>query len=181
MAKKPSLQEELMEAGAAPEEAGELAKLAGNLGKLPAPRPLLPILRTGWGWPGVAGLTVATAAGCLIIGGAIMAAAQTSRPGAALYPVKRLSERMMVDMDPGYADMVMMQRADEIDSLASSHGSMDMVINEVQDYEQILDHAQVDEATRDYCALHLQHAASQTSGNEQQIIQTAVHRLSYED
>lgn len=181
MAKDSHLQEELLAAGASAEEVRELAGLAARLGRLSAPEPFLPTLHAGWSWPHAIGLAAASGMAFFVIGGAMVAAAQTSQPGSALYPVKRASENVMMTMNPDYADSVMMHRADEIDVLAAAHSSQDMVMEQVSSYKEMAPKTHPDPATRDYCAEHLKHAASLTSGSEQRAIQDAMRGLYKED
>lgn len=181
MAKRPNLHDELVTAGASAEEASELTRVARALRHLPTPEPFLPALRSGWSWPRVTGLAAAAAAAFFMIGGGMVSMAQTSRPGTALYPVKRASDQVIVNLDPAYAGHVMMQQAEDIDILAQAHGSADVVMNEVADYQQMAPRAKLDSATRGFCMWHLGHAARLTSGGEQRAIQSAMQPLYSED
>lgn len=181
MAKRPNLHDELVTAGASSEEARELSRLARALRHLPTPEPFLPALRSGWSWPRVAGLAAAAAAAFFMIGGGMVAMAQTSRPGTALFPVKRASDRVIVNMDPAYAGHVMMQQAEDIDTLSQTHGSANVVMSEVADYQQMAPRSKLDSATRGFCMWHLSHAASLTSGGEHRAIQSAMQELYSED
>lgn len=172
------LEQELVQAGASAEEASVLTKLAAQLRHVYTPPPKF-IVRRRTSWEKLALAGGISAVTFLFAGGGVVAMAQASQPGSTLYPVERFSEKVAERLHPSFTNRVMMRRANEIDQLVSSNGSEDTVLDEVHEYNAAFAKARLDQATRDYCADHLSHAASLASGGEQAAIQEALKHLGY--
>ena len=111
---------ELTASGAAPGEEHVLVRLAESIAGLRGTEPSLPKLayaprsRSSL-------LRWTTAALGLTAGVLLVAFAQTSDPGSALYPLKRVSEQIGLAVQPGYRDTIMDRRAQEVKDLVRDH------------------------------------------------------------
>jgi hypothetical protein len=172
------LKQELQAAGAAPEDAARLTRLAAGLGRLKAQGPQLAVghrpPQTGdrW-WPALPTVGLA-AAGGLLTGLVLVALAQTSFPGSWLYPVKRASEAVAVQAQPDYRAVLMMRRAQEVRELVAHNGSPRLVATTLHDYTVEATAYQAQSGRNygafRYCQTNLQQAETQAGGQERQAI-----------
>lgn len=176
------LHQELEAAGAKPKDATQLTQLATGLTRLKAAGPQLVTPKPShriWRWP--VWPSVATALGGVVAGVVVVSLAQTSLPGNWLYPVKRASEAVAIQIQPDYRGVVMMRRAQEVRELVGQNGSPELVATTLHDYstEAIAYKAQTSQnyAAFRYCQSNLQQAAGQAQGSERQAITATLASL----
>jgi hypothetical protein len=175
-----TLRHELLEAGATKQELKPLISLAHELQQLqaasqPEPKPKRK-------WLGFVGFRYAVyglaAVLCIIAGMATVTFSQTSLPGSALYPVKKLSENAIVAVQPEYRATIMMHRADEIKQLVSHHAPSQQIFATLADYDtQASSYKMPSYETLEYCKTNLQQAARVATPEEEQAINKTLASL----
>jgi hypothetical protein len=172
---------ELRASGAAPGEDQALASLAESVAELRGAEPSLPkpsyaprsrssLLR----W------TTATLG--LTVGVVLVAFAQTSEPGSALYPVKRLSEQISLVVQPGYRDAIMDRRAQEVKDLVRDHRSPTLVGATLAAYRSdMASYRGHNYPAVEYCRDNLKQAQAMSSGATREQITLALAQIPDED
>jgi len=165
------LKKELLQAGAEPNEAESLEAIARALHGLKDQEPTfprntqIPFKTIGDRRRGVlaASLTATGLAVGLIVG----AIAQTTYPGATLYPVKELTENIAVAIQPGYRGTVMMHRAQEVKQLVAHRLSPNLVTTALENYKtEAASYKGGNYADFEYCENTLSQAEAMSSGAE---------------
>ena len=155
--KQLQLEQELRQAGASPSEINELTSVALKLELLKTARKRKLI------WTTVL-KPVALAASGLALSGIIVMVAQSAIPTSLLYPVQKLSDAIVVDIDPGYRATVMMRRAQQVDELVAHHASPYVILATLGSYDSeaatYKDTMHDNYAAFDYCKSSLEQAAT---------------------
>ena len=167
------LEKELLRAGAQPGEMAGLAAVASQLRALD--RPILAPKSRRWGR--LLPLT-ATALTALIVGASLVAYAQTSLPGSWAYPVKQLSEKTAVAIDPSYRATLMMRRSQEVRQLVSRHADQGQVMATLADYRSAAAaYKSHNYAAFEYCKSNLEQAAGIAPPSERAAINQTLATL----
>lgn len=138
---------ELIAAGAEPSEAAELANFEQSLKrpmfersqslKLKNVNQVLDQLNkpSGFDWRAFI-RPFGLALGGLSLAGASVFASQGSLPGEPLYPVKRLSETVLEQINPEFKDEITVRRSEEVKSLIEKNKDDDAIKKSLEDYQQ---------------------------------------------
>jgi hypothetical protein len=179
-----SIQDELQSAGANPGESTELERLATSLSRLKGTEPPgAPNFRlTGRQlsrqlfrrpWP-----HVLSAAAGVLLGVVLLAVAQSTVSGSWLYPLKRASEAITIQVAPSYRATAMMRRAEEVQQLVAHRGQPQLITNTLSDYRQTaLAYKTKNYAAMEYCQRSLQQAETTATGPERQEIAATLSQL----
>jgi hypothetical protein len=169
MKNEPSLEQELIMAGADPEEARELNEFAGRLPMMRQLPQLPPGLEHGHremrrratSRRSFAFASYATAmVAVVVLAGGSLAAAQSALPGDALYSLKRSSENLAATFQPAQHDQIMMNRATEIDQLVAHHRNPTLIHATLASYDGEVKQTPGSYAAREYCSNMLRAAAT---------------------
>ena len=176
-----TLSDELLSVGAGTDEARELSRLALALGELKYTRAeqtsafsSLKKSRRVW-LPAVTAGIIGAALGMILI-----TLAQTSLPGAPLYPLKRASEGVAVSVQSNYRGTIMMRRAQEVQALVNQHANQELVLGTLADYRldaQAYEQTSAHYSLFEYCKSSLQQAEAQATASEREAIQQTLDTL----
>lgn len=171
---------ELRAAGASRQEAEELGRIAVSLIRLKGREPVVSVkVRHRYRLPLKLSLAIT---GGLLLGGLVVAAAQTVYPGNWLYPVKRVSENLAVAIRPDYRGVVMMRRAQEVKELVASHSDPSLVATTLQDYRlEAAAYKTKNYAAFEYCKANLVQAEALASVSEKPLIASAIAGINVDD
>ena len=171
---KRTLHKELRQAGASLQEVTELSQLARQLPELNG-LPAKP--KRSW-WTRFKPVPIAAAIGGLVVGAVLIAVAQGSMPGSALYPVKRLSEQAAVAADPSYRATLMMRRSQEVKQLVNRRAGQGRVLATLANYRRAAAAYKTDNyAAFEYCKTNLAQAAAAAPPAERAAIDSTLHSL----
>jgi hypothetical protein len=175
------LSNELRAVGAKDTEVGPLLTLAEQLHRLPdtGTASRLPFTTLAH-FPSRLALAGFGALAGLLVGGALVMAAQTSLPDGWLYPVKQLSEQTAVALRPDYKATVMMHRAQEVHTLIDRHTATTTVLATLAAYNREADDYRSNTssyAAFEYCKTELQQAEKQAGAQERQALQATLAAL----
>jgi hypothetical protein len=181
--KRTSLKNELRQVGATNSEVNELAELVSDIKQLKDSKDLtqLPVMkfRRRATWRPLVPVGLASVSG-IVLGMVLVIFSQATLPGSFLYPVQRLSDSMVVFVDPNYRGTVMMKRAQEVKQLVSNHANSSLVIATLNDYmseASVYKSASSNYAAFEYCKNTLEQAANKATGSEHQAIEGSLSSL----
>jgi len=168
------LRQELRQAGAEPSEINQLARLAGQVGRLkkdpqPSPRYFRRLVPAGL-----------TGVICLVLGFYLVVVSQPVLPGSLLFPVQKLSDGLAVDIRPAYRATVMIKRAQQVKMLADNHADDARIVAAVADYQSVSKGYKFSSDNYDvleFCHSNLSRAADSTHGQARQAIEQSLYRL----
>lgn len=172
------LRKELQEAGAGPNEVGELIATANRVAQLK----VIPSANTYGqqsGWRRLAPFAL-TAIVFTVFGAGIVMFSQSVMPGSVLYPVQKLSDAAAITVHPSYRSTIMVKRMLQMTALIDHHASEAQVLAAVADYRSAAagyHGGSSNYETLEFCRGSLQQASAQTTGKVRDAIIQALGNL----
>lgn len=104
----------------------------------------------------------------LFLGGGAVVASQKSIPGDPLYPVKRVSEKMISSVTPSFEEKIMIRRSEEVKRLVEKEGKPDLIKETVNDYKETVENNKVGEESREKSRENIREAIKKASEEERE-------------
>jgi hypothetical protein len=119
--------------------------------------------------------TAAIAAGAFLI-----IVSQTVLPNNLLYPLQKVSDRVAIDINPGFQGTVMMKQAQQVKELVSKHANSGIVLATLADYQnsaKAYGTHKTNYAVFEYCKNNLRQAAAMAPNTERPAIDHTLYSL----